>query len=109
MFRAGLLLRALPSILAELVGLVWYGYRSGNRAAAAAALTWLATTVALLAFAIDAVLSVLTGGEVQLRGPFLVASLPIAIWLARELMGILMLVVGWLISLFGPERARIGL
>ncbi len=103
LYRTGMLFRALPSILAELAALAWYGYRSGDRAAALAALVWLCSTLGLVAFAAHAVLAVLQGEEVQLRGPFLLASLPISMWLARELVSLLMLVAGWLIMLLGRD------
>ena len=84
MFRLGLLFRALPSILAELVSLVWYAYRGGDRRMAAAALTWLCATLALSGFLVNGVLVAAWGGEVHIVGPFLVASIPLAVWLANE-------------------------
>lgn len=98
MFRVGILLRALPSILGELLSLVWHGYKTGDRRAAAAALLWFVSTVALLSFGVAGVLTALGGGEVQLRGPVVAASLPIAMWLSRELASWFLLAVGWLLS-----------
>lgn len=86
MFRLGLLLRALPSIVAELLGLVWYAYRGGDRRMAAAALTWLCSTLALAGFLVNGVLVAAWGGEVHLLGPVILASVPLAIWLANEAM-----------------------
>ena len=110
MFRVGLLIRAIPSILAELVALCWYSYRTGDRRMAAAALIWLSSTTALVAFTVAAVLTAVQGGEVQLRGPALAASVPIAMWIARELIGIVLLLAGRLLALFGqgPADARYG-
>lgn len=85
MYRLGMLLRALPSILAELLSLIWYAYRTGDRRMATAALVWLTCTVTLIAFGLAALVAVFRGGEIHLRGPFLAASLPIAMWIAREL------------------------
>ncbi len=103
MFRIGLLLRALPSILAELVSLIWYAYRTGDRGVAAAALVWLTSTVALFSFSANALLTALNGGEVQLRAPALIAAVPLSMWLARELLGTLMRLVGWLLAVFGAD------
>ncbi|MDQ3327872.1 MAG: hypothetical protein M3506_05040 [Chloroflexota bacterium] len=103
MFRIGLLLRALPSILAELVSLIWYAYRTGDRGVAAAALVWLTSTVALFSFSANALLTALNGGEVQLRAPALIAAVPLSMWLARELLGTLMRLVGWLLALLGAD------
>ena len=97
MFRIGILLRALPSILGELLSLVWHGYKTGDRRAAAA-LVWFVSTVALLSFGVAGILTALGGGEVQLRGPVVAASLPIAMWLSRELASWFLLAVGWLLS-----------
>ena len=103
MFRIVTLVRVLPAILAELVSLVWYAYRTGDRGMAAAALVWLSTTLVLAALAISSVMTVLHGGEVQLRGVALVAALPVSMWGARELIGILMSIAGRIIALFGPD------
>lgn len=103
MFRAGLLIRAIPSILAELVALCWYSYRTGDRQMAAAALVWLTSTTALVAFTLSAVVTAINGGEVQLRGPALAASVPIAMWVAREVIGALLLIVGRVLALFGRD------
>lgn len=103
MFRAGVLLRALPSILGELVSLVWYSYRTGDRRTAAAALIWLASTVALVSLSMNAVLTAVNGGEVQLRGPVIAAAIPIAMWVARELLSVLLMAIGWCLALFGRD------
>jgi hypothetical protein len=102
-FRVVTLFRALPSILAELVSLVWYAYRTGDRGMAAAALVWLSTTLVLAALAMSSVMTALRGGEVQLRGVALVAAVPIAMWVARELIGILLALAGRIIALLGPD------
>lgn len=70
---------------------------------AGAALVWLTCTVGLVAMLVSGVLTALHGGEVQVRGPLLIASTPISMWLARELIGILMTTVGWLLSLVGHD------
>ncbi len=103
MFRIGLLLRALPAILAELVSLIWYAYRTGDRGVAAAALVWLTSTVALVSFSANALLTALNGGEVHLRAPALIAAVPLSMWLARELLGTLLRVVGWLLAALGSD------
>ncbi|MDP9350427.1 MAG: hypothetical protein M3P51_02635 [Chloroflexota bacterium] len=103
MFRVGSIIRALPAIVVELGSLVWYAYRTGDRAMAGAALVWLTCTVGLAAMLVSGTLTVLRGGEVHVRGPLLIASTPIAMWLARELIGILMTAVGWLLSLIGHD------
>lgn len=104
MFRAGLLIRSLPSILAELVSLCWYSYRTGRREMAAAALIWLTSTAALISFTVSGILTAIRGGEVQLVGPVIAASVPIAMWIARELLGALMLVAGRILALFGRDQ-----
>ena len=103
MFRLAMLLRALPAILAELVSLIWYAYRTGDRAVAAAALVWLTSTVALFSFAANALLTALNGGEVQLRAPALVAAVPLSMWLAREMLGTVLRLLGWLLAAFGDD------
>ena len=103
MFRIVTLVRVLPAILAELVSLVWYAYRTGDRSMAAAALVWLSTTLVLAALAISSVMTALHGGEVQLRGVMLVAAIPVSMWVARELIGMLMALVGRIIALVGPD------
>ncbi len=103
MFTVGILLRALPSIVAELVSLVWYAYRTGDRGMAGAALVWLTSTVTLVGFLMAGVVSAINGGEVHLRGPILVASLPVSMWLARELVAALLAIAGRLLALFGRD------
>ena len=103
MFRAGLLIRSLPSILAELVSVCWYSYRTGRSEIAAPALIWLTSTVALLSFPASAILTPIRGGEVQLLGPVIAASVPIAMWIARELLSILMLLAGCILALLGRD------
>jgi uncharacterized integral membrane protein len=102
-FTIGVLLRALPSIVAELVSLVWYAYRTGDRSMAGAALVWLVSTLALFAFLVSGVLTAINGGEVEVKGPMLAASLPIAMWLARELVTGVLTLVGRVLALFGRD------
>ncbi len=103
MIRVTSLLRALPSIIVELGSLVWYAYRTGDRGMAAAALVWLTCTLGLAAMLISGALTALQGGEVQVRGPLLIASMPIAMWLARELISSLLTAVGWILALLGRD------
>ncbi len=103
MFRLGILIRALPAILGELVGLVWYAYQTGDRRLALAALVWLTSTVTLISLTVNAAMVTVHGGEVNLKGPFIAASVPVAMWVARELVNLILTAVGWMLSLFGTD------
>ncbi len=105
MFRVGLLLRALPSILFELMSLVWYSYRTGDRRMAVVALTWLTSLVLLIGFAASAVVGAVRGEQVELKGTFLAASIPAWMWIARELLALLASLLGRLLSLVGLRPA----
>lgn len=89
MFRAGLLVRALPAIFAELVGLIWCSYRTGDRATALAAVAWLTSLAAAGGFAAAGLAGAVSGQPVPLRGPVIVAAVPASMWLARELIATL--------------------
>lgn len=103
MFRIYMLARALPSILKELVSLIWYSYRTGDRRTAGVALIWLVSTLLLIGFAASALASAVQGQPVELTGLFLAASLPVAMWLGHEIVMALMLAIGRLLVMFGQE------
>lgn len=105
MFRVSLLIRAIPSILYELGDLVWFSYRTGDRKTAATATLWLVSTLFLIGFAIDAIISVIQGKSVELTSLFLVASLPISMWIAREVIIAVLTVVGRIIALSGSDSS----
>lgn len=103
MFRAGLLVRVLPAIFAELVGLIWYSYRTGDRATAAVAVTWLTALAAAASFAVAALASAVGGDPVPLRFPMIVAAVPASMWLARELVAILLRAAAHVLGYGPPE------
>jgi hypothetical protein len=94
-----ILVRSLPAILLELVSLIVHSLREGDRGTAFAGSVWLLSTLVFLASGLGALLAVITGGEAQLNGAVLVASIPLAMWLGRELVallvGLVARVLGW--------------